>query len=258
MIKNTILFCFLVVFKLNAQDTLSGIIEYRHILNLNPAAPIDAEGVVAILYFDAFKSNYIYNQINLTKGDSTRTTKKETKSGMVRLVERDSIGCRVFKDLIKKKVVQRQISLKKAYIIEEELPEFKWEIKPEQKNLGSLLCQKAITRYRGRNYEAWFTMSVPVNTGPWKFNGLPGLILEVYDDTREVQFLFNKLSFTPLKDNELLEKSQQGLKTTWKEMEKLDQEEILARQKKIMSEAPKGITNVSFQVQKPKPIEYDE
>ena len=42
-------------------------------------------------------------------------------------------------------------------------------------------CQKATATFRGRDYEAWFTPEIPVNDGPWKFFGLPGLILKVTD-----------------------------------------------------------------------------
>ena len=42
-------------------------------------------------------------------------------------------------------------------------------------------CRKASCSYRGRNYEAWYAIDLPVNAGPWKFSGLPGLIMSVQD-----------------------------------------------------------------------------
>jgi hypothetical protein len=42
-------------------------------------------------------------------------------------------------------------------------------------------CQKATATFKGRNYEAWFTQSIPFSDGPYKFSGLPGLILEIRD-----------------------------------------------------------------------------
>ena len=63
-----------------------------------------------------------------------------------------------------------------------------WRIKPETKQIGQFLCQKATCSFRGRNYIAWFTPEIPVCYGLWKLNGLPGLILEVNDLKNEVIF----------------------------------------------------------------------
>lgn len=57
----------------------------------------------------------------------------------------------------------------------------KWNILQEIKKIGGFTCQKATTKFRGRTYIAWFTNDIPVPFGPWKFKGLAGLILEVYD-----------------------------------------------------------------------------
>lgn len=65
--------------------------------------------------------------------------------------------------------------------MEENTPDFKWQIADERKDIEGYRVQKATCRFRGRNYEAWFAADVPVADGPWKFCGLPGLIFEVYD-----------------------------------------------------------------------------
>ncbi len=70
----------------------------------------------------------------------------------------------------------------------EKVPNFKWEIKNEKKKILGYLCQKAITTFRGRNYEAWFTSKIPLSEGPYKFGGLPGLILEIYDVAKHYTF----------------------------------------------------------------------
>ena len=56
-----------------------------------------------------------------------------------------------------------------------------WNIETDTLTILGYLCQKASTTFRGRTYEAWFTSDIPVNDGPWKFYGLPGLILKVND-----------------------------------------------------------------------------
>lgn len=70
----------------------------------------------------------------------------------------------------------------------ESIPIQKWEICTDTVSLAGYVCQKAICTFRGRKYEAWFTMDIPINSGPWKFRGLPGLILKVTDSKKEYSF----------------------------------------------------------------------
>ncbi len=70
----------------------------------------------------------------------------------------------------------------------EPIPKQNWQIKNETVTIVGYKCQKATCRFRGRNYTAWFTVDIPISQGPWKFCGLPGLILKVQDDALEYVF----------------------------------------------------------------------
>lgn len=61
-----------------------------------------------------------------------------------------------------------------------------WQMIEETDTILGYVCQKACLTYAGRDYTAWFTTEIPINDGPWKFWGLPGLILKVVD--KEEQF----------------------------------------------------------------------
>jgi GLPGLI family protein len=58
---------------------------------------------------------------------------------------------------------------------------FNWKLENETKKIKDYTVQKAITSFAGRNYIAWFTIEIPISDGPYKFSGLPGLILEISD-----------------------------------------------------------------------------
>ena len=60
-------------------------------------------------------------------------------------------------------------------------PLMQWTLADEQQTILGHRCQKATCRFRGRDFVAWFAADVPVKGGPWKFGGLPGCILKVYD-----------------------------------------------------------------------------
>ena len=72
----------------------------------------------------------------------------------------------------------------------EPLPVFNWQMSEDKKTIGEHQCQKATCTFGGRAYEAWFAPDIPINDGPWKFYGLPGLILEVYDKQHHYEFQF--------------------------------------------------------------------
>ena len=63
-----------------------------------------------------------------------------------------------------------------------------WDITTDTTSIKGYLCNKATTSFRGREYTAWFTIDIPINDGPWKFHGLPGLILKVEDQEQIFQF----------------------------------------------------------------------
>lgn len=66
---------------------------------------------------------------------------------------------------------------------------FKWEILSDSiRTIAGYKCNMAKTTFAGRNYVAWFTMEVPVSDGPYKFTGLPGLIVSVNDTPQQHKF----------------------------------------------------------------------
>lgn len=87
-----------------------------------------------------------------------------------------------FLDKKNNKLITKIWKFKRYYILTENIPIIQWEIKPKFKSISGLSCQKAVGSFRGRTYSVWFTEDIAINLGPWKLNGLPGLILEAEDD----------------------------------------------------------------------------
>ena len=56
-----------------------------------------------------------------------------------------------------------------------------WTLQGDTASFLGHQCQKATCRWRGRDYIAWFAPDIPIRRGPWKFGGLPGLIMKVHD-----------------------------------------------------------------------------
>jgi GLPGLI family protein len=78
--------------------------------------------------------------------------------------------------------IDKILIFQERYLYEEPMNEIVWEIKKETKVISGLKCQLATTKFGGRNYEAWFSKEIPISEGPYKFHGLPGLIVHIYDN----------------------------------------------------------------------------
>lgn len=67
------------------------------------------------------------------------------------------------------------------YVYQETIPDFRWEITDSIKNIKGYNCFQAHCCTYGRKWIVWFCPDLPWSDGPWKFSGLPGLIVEAYD-----------------------------------------------------------------------------
>ena len=56
-----------------------------------------------------------------------------------------------------------------------------WRLGSIRDTIADYTCMQAETVYGDREWVAWYTDEIPVPDGPWKFCGLPGLILKVGD-----------------------------------------------------------------------------
>lgn len=90
----------------------------------------------------------------------------------------------------------------KHLLVEDTLSNFVWKITNEKKQILNYNCKKATTSFRGRDFEAWYTEDVPLKNGPWKFCGLPGLIVRVLD-TKNI-YTFDLVSVKFEKANDLI------------------------------------------------------
>ena len=68
-----------------------------------------------------------------------------------------------------------------------EIPD--WQLVPDSTTtiIGNR-CQLAKARFKGRTWYAWYTEDIPMQEGPWKLFGLPGLVLKAYDQGKQYIF----------------------------------------------------------------------
>ena len=77
-----------------------------------------------------------------------------------------------------------------------------WTMGDSTREVLGYTCQQAMADFRGRRWTAWFAMDIPVSDGPWKLGGLPGLILEAYDEGQ--QHVFTAVGLERVKDEPII------------------------------------------------------
>ena len=77
-----------------------------------------------------------------------------------------------------------------------------WTIGDSTREVLGYTCQQATADFRGRRWTAWFATDIPVSDGPWKLGGLPGLILEAYDEGQ--QHVFTAVGLERVKDEPII------------------------------------------------------
>ena len=76
-----------------------------------------------------------------------------------------------------------------SYQCEETVETPDWQLVPDStKEILGYQCQMATTRFKGRQWTVWYTEDIPLDEGPWKLRGLPGLVLSAYDAKRQYVF----------------------------------------------------------------------
>lgn len=91
-----------------------------------------------------------------------------------------------------KETVQREVGAQK-YQYEEGCPALEWEMLEGDTTIAGYRCGKAKAKLFGREYVAWYAPEVAMPYGPYKFNGLPGLVFQVADTQGNFEFALDGL-----------------------------------------------------------------
>ena len=105
----------------------------------------------------------------------------------LRSLPKPSSNKRIFKSASSKKIIIYDEFYDKIYKYNDSV-NMQWKITDIYDTLNNMKIRKAETKFRGRNYTAWYTSEIPISDGPYKFKGLPGLIIKLYDSKKEINY----------------------------------------------------------------------
>lgn len=227
---------------LYSQTTQLGKAEYLEIRNVKAVKFISEQwqSNIKSLYFTNKESVYLYDKdedytFRVTNGVSVGD------GFAFDIIDKRS---KFYTNFSEKKVYSQETDYGENLFTLENLAKINWEITKETKQISNYNCIKATCRFRGRNYTAWFTPQIPISSGPWKLQGLPGLILQAGSEDNQVQFILKKIQFPYSKIdkifNEDLIKGKEFISPL--ELESIYSTKISMERDRVKASVPEGVT----------------
>lgn len=180
--------------KTSLSDSLSNQYQIEYTVNFNNYVPISKKGIL-IPYLKENKSNYY--EIPLDEDSKQKDDTNDSEINETIVIGKKNVIKRNFTNLNTNKLSSTETITfdNSLYLVTEALPKLDWDLNhPDTLKIGTYMCNKATTSFRGRNYIAWYTNDIPITFGPWKFHGLPGLILDMYDQTHKYEWIVTKIT----------------------------------------------------------------
>lgn len=150
-----------------------------------------------------------------------------------------------FRTLNSNKVLYNYELSGKTVMVEDIMPDFNWNLDYlETKKIGEYICNKATLSYRGSEIEAWYASKLQVPFGPWKFKGLPGLILELYSINDSVTHSWFATNIVyPFNQSMNLDYDKNLEVVSHQYVINDEEEQIRIQMERMNARAPKGVTS---------------
>lgn len=188
----------------NKQDTLRGEFTYQLKAKFDIRTDDRHEELFSLQIGDK-RSFFVSNQ--LLKGDSVMTnsgTTTNNSDGSITLGFKK--GVVIPKTNLSFIILQSNENIQYFRLVGVSLLTYKepviknWKLVDETKVINTINCKRAEVTFKGRNWIAWYSTEIPFPYGPYKFGGLPGLIVKITDDKEDYDFeLVKSVPYSKLK-----------------------------------------------------------
>ncbi|TVR88444.1 MAG: GLPGLI family protein [Saprospirales bacterium] len=185
----------LLSFSLAAQDSTIYQVEYICETKIRKGRSQDG---LNTLYFSGNRSLYVHNDFPIESGWAGESGNENRR--VLHYIFGDSEGLPVYMDHSTDTMTYKNEwgDPNVNFIFSKPIPGIDWTILCLEREIGGYTARLAVGEFGGRTYEVWFTEEIPVPFGPYKLNGLPGLILEAF--SRDEMVIYRFKSFRELKD----------------------------------------------------------
>ncbi|HLW14676.1 MAG TPA: GLPGLI family protein [Flavobacteriaceae bacterium] len=153
---------------------------------------LDAKQTEVLYLFSSPQTSVFMNHNSAKADEIKKNVERMLQSGSIDMNKAghktSDFPLEIYKNLHEGKTIVKDKLADKNYVYQESQVPLDWNITSESKDYSGYQTQKATTSFAGRDYEAWFTMEIPLPDGPYVFSGLPGLIVELYDTQNHYHF----------------------------------------------------------------------
>ncbi len=183
----------IIVLALFIQNIFAQTNRFVYQVTMKPNASNKTEIKTENAYLDISSEKSLFYSENRCKRDSIMQKSFQSGGGRGNISRdqmenlRSNINYSVEKDKVNQKIFFKDRLGRDNYSYEEDRS-IAWKILPETMKIGEYKVQKAETDFGGRKWTAWFTTDLPYQDGPYKFGGLPGLIVKVEDSQGDYSF----------------------------------------------------------------------
>lgn len=157
------------------------------------------ESKTELMFLDVAKKGSKFFSRNLFVSDSLLQVQNKGGNRDFSKIKFGTIGFKVEKSYPDYKVIFFNRLDMDEYKVSDER-KLNWKILPDKEKIDEFNAQKAIADFAGRKWIAWFVSDIPIQDGPYKFHGLPGLIVKIEDETKSHSFVLKEIK--NLKQNE--------------------------------------------------------
>lgn len=153
---------------------------------------------------NGFKTEFMILEINSKKSEFYGLEKFKSDSTLLADSKKGILSMPPNKEMINDRVIKFPNSntinyiktFDEKYFVDQEV-KLNWKLQNDFKTIMNYKAQKATAEFAGRKWTAWFTTNLPFQDGPYKFFGLPGLILEIEDSTNSHHFTIKGIKDSP-------------------------------------------------------------
>lgn len=132
----------------------------------------------------ADRNHFFRDSLSNASAKRGKVTYEDFQVGRAHKITFDPI---VFKDFAHKNIIIQE-KAGRRYQYEVPYPALDWELLGNTKVILGYKVEEAKVEYGGRKWTAWYAPEIPISDGPYIFNALPGLIMELYDSQDDYHF----------------------------------------------------------------------